>query len=304
MRVFVTGATGFIGGSVADRLLRAGHQVAGLVRTAEKAQALGRLGVTPVLGTLDDRDLLGEQAQAADAVVNAADSDHRGAAEALVEALAGSGKTLLHTSGSSIVGSDSRGAASGDVFEEDILDKGSAWRPADDKQARVEIDRYVRAAADRGVRSVVLCNTLIYGHGRGLGRDSVQIPALVRQARASGVVRRIGAGRNIWSNVHIDDMADLYLLALESAPAGSFYFVENGEASFADVTDAIAEALGLGPVEEWDAAAAVREWGHELALFALGSNSRVRAERAREQLGWRPRHTSVTDWIRTELPKA
>ncbi|MEO3874646.1 NAD-dependent epimerase/dehydratase family protein [Nonomuraea sp. B12E4] len=304
MRVFVTGATGFIGGSVADRLLREGHEVAGLVRTSEKAEALGRLGVTPVLGTLDDRDLLAERAQAADAVINAADSDHRGAVEALVEALAGSGKPLLHTSGSSIVGTDSRGEASGDVFDEDILGAGSAWRPADDKQARVEIDRYVRAAAERGVRSVVLCNTLIYGHGRGLGRDSVQIPALVWQAQASGVVRRIGAGRNIWSNVHIDDMADLYLIALESAPAGSFYFVENGAASFADLTDAIADTLGLGPAEEWDATAAIQEWGHELALFALGSNSRVRAGRAREQLGWRPRHTSVLDWVRTELTRA
>ncbi|MFC4005976.1 NAD-dependent epimerase/dehydratase family protein [Nonomuraea purpurea] len=303
MRVFVTGATGYIGGSVADRMLRTGHQVTGLARSPEKARMLERLGVTPVLGTLDDQALLAEQAQAADAVVNAADSDHPGAAEALVEALAGSGKPLLHTSGSSIVGTDSRGEPSGETFGEEIFDPESSWRPADDKEARVAIDRYVLAASGRDVRTVVLCNTLIYGHGRGLSRDSVQIPALVRQAHKSGTVRRIGAGRNIWSNVHIDDVADLYLLALDAAPAGSFYFVENGEASFADITAAIAEALGLGPAEAWDITAAIQEWGYEAAVFALGSNSRVRGERARAQLGWRPRHTSVLDWIKNELTK-
>ncbi|MEU6715490.1 NAD-dependent epimerase/dehydratase family protein [Nonomuraea sp. NPDC046802] len=303
MRVFVTGATGYIGGSVADRMLRAGHQVTGLARSSEKARMLERLGMAPVLGTLDDQALLTEQAQAADAVVNAADSDHRGAAEALVEALAGSGKPLLHTSGSSIVGTDSRGEPSGETFGEEIFDSESSWRPADDKEARVAIDRYVLDAASRQVRSVVLSNTLIYGHGRGLSRDSVQIPALVRQAHKSGTVHRIGAGRNTWSNVHIDDVADLYLLALDAAPAGSFYFVENGEASFADITAAIAEALGLGSAEAWDITTAVQEWGYEAAVFALGSNSRVRGERARAQLGWRPRHTSVLDWIKNELTK-
>lgn len=301
MHVFITGATGYIGGSVADRLLRAGHQVTGLARSPEKAHTLGRLGVTPVLGTLDDEALLVEQARAADAVVNAADSDHRGVAETLVEALAGSGKPLLHTSGSSIVGADSRGEASGEVFGEEIFDSGSSWRPAGDKESRVAIDRYVLAASSRAVRSVVLCNTLIYGHGRGLARDSVQVPALVRQARKNGTVRRVGAGHNIWSNVHVDDMADLYLLALDAAPAGAFYFVENGEASLADITAAIAEVLGLGSAEAWDITAAIQEWGYEAAVFALGSNSRVRGERARTQLGWRPRHGSVLDWIKKEL---
>jgi nucleoside-diphosphate-sugar epimerase len=301
MRVFVTGATGFIGGSVAERLVKEGHQVSGLARTREKAEALARSGVTPVLGTLDDADVLAEQARAADAVVNAADSDHRGAAEALVEALAGTGRPLLHTSGSSIVGTDSRGEYSEEVFTEEILAPGSPWRPAEDKRARVALDQYVLDAAARGVRSVVLCNTLIYGHGRGPGRDSVQIPALVRQARENGVVRTVGAGRNVWSTVHIDDVADLYTRALDAAPAGTFAFVESGEASFGALAAAVATALGLGPAEQWDVDAAVAYWGYEPAVYALGSNSRVRGERARAELGWRPRHTSAVDWVRAEL---
>jgi nucleoside-diphosphate-sugar epimerase len=147
------------------------------------------------------------------------------------------------------------------------------------------------------VRSVVLCNTLIYGQGRGPHRDSVQIPALVRRARADGVVRLVGAGRNVWSTVHVDDVADLYLRALERASAGSFLFVENGEESFGAIGAALARALGLPGPEAWDADAAVAAWGHELALFALGSNSRVRGRRARAELGWSPRHASVVDWI-------
>lgn len=299
MRVFVTGATGYIGGSVADLLVRSGHQVEGLVRTEDKARELERRGITPILGALDDGALLTARAREADAVVNAASSDHRGAVEALVEGLAGTGRPLVHTSGSSIVSTDSRGAASDEVFTEEIVAPGSSWRPVQEKAARVALDRFVLDAAGSGVRSVVLCNTLIYGHGRGMARDSVQIPVLARQARDSGVVRHVGEGRNIWSTVHIDDMADLYLRALTDASAGSFYFVENGEASFGDISASLASALGLGPAEPWDADAAVALWGHELTLYALASNSRVRGGGA--ELGWRPVHSSVLDWIEQDL---
>jgi nucleoside-diphosphate-sugar epimerase len=301
MHVFVTGATGFIGGSVAVRLRAAGHTVSGLTRGGGKAEKLAESGIEPVIGTLDDSALLAARARDADAVVNAADSDHRGAVEALITGLAGTGKPLVHTSGSSIVGDDARGEASGAVFTEDIHDTGSPWRPAADKADRVAIDRLVMAAADSGIRSTVLCNTLIYGHGLGAGRDSVQIPALVRQARASGVARHIGPGRNIWSNVHIEDVADLYLLALERSPAGSFHFVENGEESFAAVTAALATALGVAGPEPWDIESAIGAWGYEPAVFALGSNSRVRTTRAHAALGWSPAHTSVTEWIGAEL---
>jgi nucleoside-diphosphate-sugar epimerase len=190
--------------------------------------------------------------------------------------------------------------ARGFFTEDDVRPEGP-WIPEPDKAARVAIDRAVLAAAHRGVRSVVLCNSLIYGHGRGLARDSVQIPRLVAQACATGRARHVGRGHNIWSNVHIADATELYLRALEGAPAGSFYFVENGEASFADITRAIAEVLGLGPAQPWDIDSAITEWGYEVAVYALGSNSRVRSTRARAELGWRPRHGSVLDWIHRDL---
>ncbi|MEM5295823.1 NAD-dependent epimerase/dehydratase family protein [Burkholderia sp. JPY481] len=297
MKIFVTGASGFIGGSIAAHLARAGHQVRGLIRKPEHSAELQRLGIEPVIGTLDDRALLIAEAQAADAVINAASSDHEGAVRALIDGLAGSGKVFLHTSGSSIVG-DASGGEAGEarIYHEDALPT-----PTADKAARVAIDQLVLDAAQRNVRSAVLCNTLIYGHGAVAGSASVQLPRLVRQAQKSGVVRHVGSGGNIWSNVHIDDVAELYRLALDKTPAGTFYFVESGEASFSDMSAAIARAMKLGAPQNWPLEAAKQEWGYEMASYGLGSNSRVRGERARKLLGWQPRRTSVIEWIERDM---
>ncbi len=295
MKVFVTGAAGFIGGSIAAGLVRAGHQVTGLARKPEQLEELAKIGVTGVVGALNDRDLLIAQAQAADAVINAASSDNRAAVVAIVDALSGSGKVFLHTSGSSIVGDASGGEGTDHIYFEDQLPA-----PTADKAARVAIDELVLAAAGRGVRSAVLCNTLIYGHG-ALPRDSVQLPRLLKQARKSGIVRHVGRGLNIWSNVHIDDVVDLYLLALEKTEAGAFYFVESGEATFRDMTAAIARALNLGEPQDWSLEQAREEWGYEMASYGLGSNSRVRGQRARTQLGWQPHRPPVLDWIAGDM---
>lgn len=296
MNVFVTGAAGFIGGSIATALVQAGHKVTGLVRSAEQADELKALGMNAVIGTLDDSQLLAQQARAADAVINAASSDHRGAVEALLGALRGSNKVFLHTSGSSIVGDASGGKSSDDIYYEDNLPE-----PTVDKADRVAIDNLVLAASKDGVNSAVICNTLIYGHSLGVKRDSVQLPRLLKQARKSGVVRHVGTGQNIWSNVHIEDVVALYLLALTRNVPGTFYFVESGEASFIDMTTAMAEALDLGKPQDWPLQDAEAEWGYEMANYGLGSNSRVRGKHARELLGWTPKRTSVVEWIRNEM---
>ncbi|ROO06823.1 epimerase [Pseudomonas fluorescens] len=296
MNVFVTGAAGFIGGSIATGLVEAGHQVTGLVRSAEQAEELKAIGINAVIGTLDDKALLAEQARAADAVINAASSDHRGAVEALLDALRGTNKVFLHTSGSSIVGDASGGKSSDVICFEDNLPE-----PTVDKAARVAIDNLILAAAQDGVNSAVICNTLIYGHSLGVNRDSVQLPRLLKQARKSGVVRHVGTGQNIWSNVHIEDVVALYLLALTKNVPGTFYFVESGEASFIDMTTAMAEALNLGQQQDWPLKDAEAEWGYEMANYGLGSNSRVRGKHAREMLGWVPKRTSVVEWIRNEM---
>jgi nucleoside-diphosphate-sugar epimerase len=304
LKIFITGAGGFIGGSIAAHLVRAGHHVRGLIRNPEHRAELQRLGIEPVSGALDDRALLIAEAQAADAVINAASSDHEGAVQALIEGLAGSGKPFLHTSGSSIVGDASGGAAASEANEANdarIYQEDALPEPTADKAARVAIDQQVLGSAQRNIRAAVLCNTLIYGHGAVAGSASVQLPRLVRQAQKSGVVRHVGSGGNIWSNVHIDDVAELYRLALEKTPAGTFYFVESGEASFRDMSAAIARAMKLGEPQGWPLDAAQKEWGYEMASYGLGSNSRVRGERARKLLGWQPTRTSVIDWIEGEM---
>lgn len=298
MNVFITGAAGYIGGSVAHRLMGAGYAVRGLVRRSEQATGLAALGITPVIGDLDNRDLLVDEARQADAVINAASSDHRAAVQALLHGLRGSGKAFLHTSGSSVIGDDARG----DALSESVFDEDTPFIVEAAKQARHAIDNLVLAAATDGVRTIVLCNTMIYGEGAGLHTQSVQIPTLVQQARKSSVVRLVGRGLNRWSNVHIDDVTALYVLALAKAPAGAFYFVENGEASYADIGAAIARRLGLGPPQAWSLEQAAAEWGEGAARFSFGSNSRVRARRARRELGWSPQHGSVTHWIERDMP--
>jgi len=289
MRIFLTGANGFIGSAVALALIDAGHRVRGLVRDAAKASLVAAYGIEPVVGSLDDAALLRAEARAADAAINTASSDHRGAVETLIAALSGSGKPFIHSSGTSIVADYAMGEPSGRVFDE-----ATPIAPAPERTARVALDRLVLAAA--GIRSIVLCNAMIYGDAAGPPAQSVQIPALVRQAKSSGVVRYIGRGLNRWSNVHIADVAALYVLALAKAPAGTFMYVESGEDALGTIARAIAEQLGLGDPQSWSAEEAIAAWGRNLAVLSLGSNSRVRGKTAAE-LGWSPTHRSVTRWI-------
>lgn len=296
MNIFLTGAAGYIGGTVGARLTAEGHEVRGLIRNPDHASFLLDSGITPVLGDLDDADLLTAEADRADGVVNAASSDHRGAAEALLRGLRGSGKPLVHTSGTSLVGDDAQGLTRSPRVFDDADEVVADAHPV--RQARFALDTDI-VRAD-GVRGVVLCNSLIYGTGRQPNPGTVLLVPIVEQARESGVVRVTGTGANTWSTVHLDDLAALYSIALTDEAAHGFYFVENGESSFAEIGAAVADRLGLGPVEGWPLADAAAAWGEGFARYALGSNSRVRATRARE-LGWKPVHDSLPAWIRDEL---
>ena len=293
MKVFVTGASGYIGGSVAAALVAAGHSVTGLVRSQERAAAVRARSIEPVIGTLGDAALLARSARDADAVINAANSDDRGAVEAMLPALAGSGKAFVHTSGSSIVGDMAGGERGEKVYEDD-----TPVQPLPGKVARVAIDRLVLDSAKNGVRAVIVCPTMIYGRGHGVHAESVQVPRLIALAKKHRAGTHVGRGENIWSNVHIDDLVPLYLRALEKAPAGAFYYAENGENSYREIAEAISRMLGFGgrtrpmPMDE-----AIAEFGETGAQFSYGSNSRVRAARARRELGWAPKGGTLIDEI-------
>ena len=282
MKILVTGATGYIGGSVSTRLLEKGHQVIGLARTEQAAANLKQRGIEPVAGTLNDHGPLQRAAQSVDAVINAAQADNPFVVLAILPQLSGTGKVFIQTSGSSVVSTYDEGEFVGRVFNED-----TPITPMPEKATRVAIDNQVLRASLDGVRSVVIRPTLIYGRGIGVESSSVQIPKLIEEAR-KGTARHVGRGLNVWSNVHISDVADLYLLALEHAPAGSLFYAENGEASMKSAVEAISRMLGLGGrTEDWPIDQAVAALGPG-AHLTFASNSRVRAEKARKVRGWDP----------------
>jgi nucleoside-diphosphate-sugar epimerase len=293
MKIFITGATGYIGGSLAEALLHAGHAVSGLVRSSENADALAKRGVTPVFGTLEDPEVLARAARDADVTVNAANAHHREAAEVMLNALQGSSKAFIHTSGSSIVGTRARGELRVEVFDED-----TPFTPSAARAARVEIDKMVRGATARGVRALVIAPSLIYGRGRGLNPHSMQVPWLIQVAKKYGIAKYIGPGENRWSNVHVDDLVQLYLLAIEKAPAGTFFFAENGENSMREICEAVSRMLGFGGrTQSMTVEEVAAEWGEGAANDTMASNSRVRAKRARAELGWRPHEMSLIEEI-------
>jgi nucleoside-diphosphate-sugar epimerase len=211
----------------------------------------------------------------------------------MLDALAGTGKTFVQTSGSSIVGKRSAGLRS-----EDIFDETTPVDPSPARAARVALNDFILAYRSKGVRPIVVCPSLIYGISQGPKKHSMQVPWLIATARKHGTARHYGPGENVWSNVHIEDLVDLYLRAVEKAPAGAFYYAENGENSMRELCAAINGMLGFDrPTQSMTLAEAAAEWGDGAAQDTMGSNSRVRAVRARDELGWAPRGRDVISEI-------
>jgi nucleoside-diphosphate-sugar epimerase len=292
MKIFVTGAAGYIGGSVAERLIASGHQVVGLVRSAESIPRLKDRGIESVLGNLDDPEIITKAAQEADAVIHAASADHAGAVLTLIAALERSGKTLMCTTGSGIAAD----CAAGEYATSVVLTEDSYFEPVPFRRPRVAMNRLVREAAiDKGIRSIVICPSMIYGKGRGLQPDSDQLPKLIALSKKVGAGVYFGKGLNRYSNVHIDDLVDLYLLALEKAAGGSFFFAENGDASFKEIAEMISRSLGLGKTVSLSVDDLVRQHG-DAARYGITSNSLVSAVNAR-RLGWSPKAPSLAEYF-------
>jgi nucleoside-diphosphate-sugar epimerase len=298
MRVFVTGASGWIGSAVVPELIGAGHQAVGLARSDASAAALTAAGAEAHRGTLDDLDGLRDAAGESDGVIHlafkhdlafsgdfasAADADRR-AVEAIGDALAGSDRPLLIASGT-------LGVAPGRVASEqdghDADPAMAAWGAG--PQARRATAEFVLSLASRDVRSSVV-RLPPTNHGEG---DNGFIAALVAIAREKGVSGYIGDGTNRWPAVHRLDSAHLFCLALEQAPAGStLHAVAEEGVPIGDIAEVIGRHLDL-PVVSISPEQAGEHFSWLAGFLAL--DSPASSELTRELLGWRPTHTGLIE---------
>ena len=298
MRVFVTGASGWIGSAVVPELIGAGHQVTGLARSDASAAALGAAGAQVHRGTLDDLDSLRSVAAASDGVIHLAfkhdiafSGDFQGAADADRRAIEAFGEALAGSDRPFVIASGTLGLTPGRVAtERDGVDPGpaTAHLPGG-PQARLENAQMTLSFAARGVRSSVLrLPPTVHGEG-----DNGFMTALVGIARAKGVAGYLGDGSNRWPAVHRLDAALLFRLAVEKAPAGS---VLHAVADEGVPIRAIAEVMGRHldvPVAPIPAAEA-GEYFSFLAGF-IGLDSPASSTLTRELLGWHPTHPGLID---------
>ncbi|SHF33682.1 NAD-dependent epimerase/dehydratase family protein [Chryseobacterium sp. OV279] len=292
-RIFITGITGYIGGTVARKLLDKNYSVSGLVRNEDSAEKLKQLGIEPIIGNIHDEAVLEAAISQADAIIHTADSaDDAYAADSIINTLEGTGKTFIFTSGSAIFGGKENGEKSDFVYTEDI-----PLHPRLEMASRVLINNYVLQSAKKDIRSIVIVPTMVYGEGLGLKKDSIQLPALISFSKEKGFGTYFGKGENIWSNLHIEDLADLYVLALEKAKSGALYYAENGSSTIRNLAENISRQYNLQPAQSLSIQEAVNTFGPAGGYFGFASNSLCNADKARTELGWKPQYQSIEQFI-------
>ena len=285
MHVFLTGANGWIGSAIASELLNAGHTVAGLVRSKEKAEALSTTGVMPLIGGLQDLDVIRRGANEADGIIHTAFGldmskidelavEDRGAIESFGEVFAGSNRPIVVTSGVLLM-------PPGEIFTEDA-------RPAIIPDFPRASEQTAFALAERGLRASVVRNPRsVHGAGERHGF----VPMLAAVAREKGVSAYIGEGDNLWPSVHRLDAARVYRLAVERAAQGEAYhaIAEEG-VPYRLIAEAIGRQLGV-PSKSLTSEEAAAHFGG-LAMWVAG-NGPASSEKTRSVLGWEPKEVGI-----------
>lgn len=281
MRAMIFGATGYVGSHVARHLRDAGYTVSGLARSDSAAETLKAAGIAPKMGDLDDIPssvaLLGEAEIILFCPQLQLQPEHD-VVRALLDSLTGTGKTFIFTSGTGVLAQRTDGAWSEDSFAED-----DPFVPSKYVGFRCQTERLVRGAAERGIRSMVIRPPLIWGNG-----SNNVIRAIYDSARKTGAVCYMGAGLNLYSNVHVDDLAEIYRLSIEKGIAGALYHAVSGEENYRSMAECAARVMGV-KTRSVGFGEAKALWGDFLALIAFAMCSRSRSPRARRDLGWQPR---------------
>ena len=287
MRIFVTGASGWIGSAVVPELISAGHQVLGLARSDDSARAVAGMGADVLRGDLTDAGILRAGALGSDGVIHLAFIPGRPGFEAAVQAdamaietfadaLAGSGKPML-ISGATIT---TPGRPS---TERDAL---IAAGPV---AARIRNMQAALAAAERDVRA---CLAMLPRSVHGQGERHGFIPQLIAMARAKGVAGYIGDGASRWPAVHVKDAATLYRLAVEQAPTGAVLNAVGDEGvPVREIAEAIGRNLNL-PAKSLPA----EEYGGMLVPL-LSTDMPASSTITQQLLGWQPTHPGLIEDI-------
>jgi nucleoside-diphosphate-sugar epimerase len=293
MKALVIGATGYVGLRIARTLQMRGIDVHGLARNASAKDKLCAAEIASVDGDLSAIDTLAQHLDDYDTLVFAATvsfEDEQHIIRTLLGAFSRPGRSLIFISGSGVVSTPARDGSWNDyTAAEDDPYPFAAMR---NRRVRLVTEQLIVNAADDGLRTFVIRPPLIWGHA-----GSIQVPQFFESARKLGAVCYLGQGLNLYSHVHVDDVAAAAPLALEKGSPGRIYHVVAGEVNFRTIAEAVGEVTGC-PTCSLTYEQAVELWGAAWVDVGLAVNSRIRAPRTRAELGWHPQHVDLVDDIR------
>ncbi len=314
--IFMTGATGYIGGSILHLMLQRGYlqqyDIRVLVRRSADAARLAELGIHLVLGTLEDLDLIQAQSAESDIVFNTASCDHETSAIAIIDGLTlrANAQTLrpilIHTSGAGVLTDKSKGIGCSPAADREA----KVWDDADaqahaaipDRAPHRHVDLHIFNAADSGlIKTYLMVPPTVFGVGLGqfaASRMSIQIPRLVYPSLMWRKSMYVGAGENGWPNVHVADLAELYLLLMNAAledraPVGraGLYYPVSEHYQWRDVAKKVGEVMhARGLIDDAEPVSGLHEgwfWGSNLQVETTNSKA----------LGWSPRHGGTSEML-------
>lgn len=292
MKVFITGASGYIGNTIARKFKQIGHDVTGLVRSKENAAALEHVDIKPLLGDLEDIKSFSDALNSFDVVIHAGFvfnpdkglehtiNSEKIIVETISRSLKNTNKVFIYTSGTGVLGE------TGPIGVDETFVGNPvsfvAWRP--------EIEQLVVKA--KGIKGIVIRPAMVYGNGR-----SPVLQALVNAAKVNENSIHIGNGLNKWSVVHVDDLTALYVLAVQKSSAGEIFHGSSDESiSMGDLALLINESLGIRKIPQ----SVTLQEGLKYFPFAelLKSNIVGSNNKAKRLLNWQPLPLSIEEELK------